>query len=73
MKIILVEHDGCFGFDCIAENLADAARCVRFGMAATKTIRHLGAFANRDGTVTASIVLGKPKDMNSSVPRRFGK
>ena len=54
----------------IAENMADAALLVRFGVNATNEVRHLSAIANGDGTFGGSLVLGKHKKASNYVPRR---
>jgi hypothetical protein len=70
MKATLQEHDGCFSIEFEAESLADAALLVRFGVNRTKEVRHAGTDAHGDGTVTASVVFGKHRRFNSSVPVR---
>ena len=70
MKIEFAENDGCFHFSMRAENMADAALLVRFGMNATKEIRHLSASVNADGTFMGGLVLGKHAKADNYVPRR---
>lgn len=70
MKITLQEFGGCFSVRCVAETLPDANVLVRMGMNATKDVRSVTAYANDDGTFSASIVLGKHRKANSYIPRR---
>jgi len=70
MKITLTEHDGCFNLDFEAENLADAALLVRFGMNRTKEVQNGHTVANANGTITGYVNFGKNKRNNNYVPRQ---
>lgn len=70
MKIRLIEFEGCFAFECEAEDLKDGAVLVRMGANSTKEVRSVRAYASRDGAITAGVVIGKDRRADSSVPRR---
>jgi len=70
MKVIVQEHDGCFGIDLEAENPIESALLVRFGADATSEVRHLSAYADKDGKFSFSLVFGKNKRASSELPHR---
>jgi hypothetical protein len=61
MKIQLVEREQCFAVEFEAENLADAALLVRFGVGGTKEIRSRHVVARIEGKLEGCIVFGKSK------------
>jgi len=69
MKIIVTEFDRCFGFELTAENMAEAATLVRFGMNRTE-IRVCNASVCKDGMFGAHLVFGKSRRSDSAVPKR---
>ena len=70
MKINLIENDGCFSFRLTAETLVDAALLTRLGMNATKEVRTISTFVNRDGSFESAVVIGKHKNSGPFVPKR---
>jgi hypothetical protein len=52
-----------------AEDMKEAAALARFGINGTKNIRCMGAEANRDGTFTAHVVIGKHRKPDNSIGR----
>lgn len=67
MKFNLVEYDGCFSLDMEAETLEDAAQIMRFKMNAKKEIRSINASAHKGGKIYGYIVLGKIRNVRSSI------
>lgn len=59
MKIVCSEHEHCFGFELVAENMQEAAFLVRFARSATTEVRHAAASVHQNGEVFGSLVLGK--------------
>lgn len=70
MKATFIEHEGCFAVGLEAENMAEAALLVRFGMNRTKELSHCGTDVYRDCSVISRVLIGKRKDSNSDVPVR---
>lgn len=70
MKITLIEHEQCFGFEMEAETMADAALLTRFALNATHEIRSLDTLAHQSGEFTGSLVLGKHKRHSGYVQKR---
>jgi hypothetical protein len=79
MKVEVMEHDGCFGIDIRAENVAEAALLTRMGVnSRVEKIRHdlfvqqsSGTNGEKStGTFTMAVVLQKNKRGSSQIPRR---
>lgn len=63
----LVEHVGCFSMDMRAETVAEAAQLARLKMNGTKEMRGIYAYADKDGTFSGSVVIGKSKKVTSEL------
>lgn len=70
MKTTFVENDGCFAITFVAENMEEAALCVRAGVNSTSEVRYKAAYACKGGHFEFSLVLGKHKNANSDLPKR---
>ena len=70
MKIEFNENEGCFGITMIAENMAEAAALVRFGMNRTDQINSASSDACEGGCFTSHLVFAKSKRADSAIPKR---
>lgn len=70
MKAVLLEHSGCFEVSFEAETLQEAALLTRAGLNHTRELRWMGSNVYEDGKFTLSIVVGKHRRADSSIPRR---
>lgn len=70
MKVLVSEHDGCFGVDLTAETMQEAATLVRMGMNRTEEVHHAAASAGKGGEFGFCLVFGKAKMATEYVPRR---
>lgn len=70
MKVTLIENDGCFAINLVAENMEEAAKLVRFGMNRTDEIRSASTSVYGAGGFESHLVFGKHKRSDSSVPKR---
>lgn len=65
MKIELTEHEHCFGIDLTPESMEDQVLLARLAVNGTKEIRALSVYANKDLTMSASVVIGKRRKPDS--------
>mgnify|MGYP001214759683 FL=1 len=63
----LQEYDGCFSMDMRAETVAEAAQLARLKMNGTKEMRGIYVYADKDGTFSGSVVIGKSKKDTSEL------
>jgi hypothetical protein len=70
MRTTITEHEGCFAFDYMAENMVEAALLARIAMNSTQEIRFKETFVNKDGSFQSSIVIAKHKRANNCIPKR---
>ncbi len=70
MIIEFDEHEGCFAITMTAENMAEAAQLVRFGMNRTDKINSASSDVHQDGSFSSSLVFAKNKRANCAIPKR---
>jgi hypothetical protein len=67
MKLIFKEFDHDFYLNFVAEDMQEAALLVRFGMNATKELRHTSTSVESSGHFSANISIGKRKNASGYI------